>query len=484
LKEEPVEAVLEEMRENIKLETVSSGVVNPRTGRPEQATIAFKVIFEARSPDEAQRVANELASLYLNENLKSRRELASETSLFLTEEASKLQTRVNELESALAIFKEENAGRLPELQTLNMRLMDRAERELQDVQSRIQQQEQTAILLHADLQLIPATVETGGMRRGLATREGQTLINPADQLEALQTRYVGLTARYAPDHPDVVRTRKEIVALEGQTGTSSIGAASSQLDAARTELASLQQRYSAEHPDVKRLQRTIANLQSEVARQPASGGGVTYAANPAHINLKTRIALAEQAMEALRQKEAELQAKLDEYELRIAGTPQVEREYLALSRDYSNAVNKYGEVSAKLLEAQLAETLETEQKGERFVLIEPPQLPQRPTKPNRIAIGLVGLLFSIAGGMGSVVLAELLDPSLRGAKSVRTLLGAPPLASIPYIQTSAERRNTVLRRVLGVLLIIAAVGAALWSIHTFVLPLDVAWFSLMRRLGG
>ena len=484
LKDDPVEVVLEEMRQNIALEPISAGVVDSRTGKPQQATIAFEVTFEAGSPDEAQRVANELASLYLNENLKSRRELASETSSFLTEEAGRLQVRVNDLEASLAKFKEDNAGRLPQLQDLNMRLLDRTERELLDVQSRAQQQEQALILLQADLGLIPATVETGGLRRGLIAREGQTLINPNDQLEALQTRYVGLTARYAPDHPDVVRARKEIVALEGQTGTSGISTASTQLDASRTELASLQQRYSNDHPDVKRLKRTIASLQSEVARQPSSGTGATYATNPAHVNIKTRLTLAEQSLGALRQKETELRAKLEEYEMRIAGTPQVEREFLSLNRDYSNAVDKYREVNAKLLEAKLAETLESEQKGERFVLLEPPQLPQRPTKPNRIAIGLIGLMLSFAGGVGSVAVAEVLDPSVHGTKDVTRLLGTPPLAGIPYIQTGPERRNRILRRIFGTLFILAAVGAMLWAIHTFVLPLDVAWFSLLRKLGG
>ncbi|MGI9333193.1 MAG: lipopolysaccharide biosynthesis protein, partial [Gammaproteobacteria bacterium] len=145
LKNEPVEAVLEEMRGQIALETVSTGVIDPRSGRAKQATIAFTVTFEAPSPDEAQRVANELASLYLNENLKSRRELASETSSFLNEESRKLKAQVDELESALAAFKEQNAGTLPEMNTLNLRLMDRAERELLDVRRQTQQQEQSII---------------------------------------------------------------------------------------------------------------------------------------------------------------------------------------------------------------------------------------------------------------------------------------------------------------------------------------------------
>ncbi|MFK5950145.1 MAG: lipopolysaccharide biosynthesis protein, partial [Methylococcales bacterium] len=119
-KTDPISIVLEKMREDINLEMVSADVIDPVSGRPTQATIAFTLSFQSKSPQKAQQVANELVSLYLNENLKRRSEIATEATSFLAIEAGKLSELMADLEKKLATFKEQNEGSLPELQTLNM----------------------------------------------------------------------------------------------------------------------------------------------------------------------------------------------------------------------------------------------------------------------------------------------------------------------------------------------------------------------------
>jgi hypothetical protein len=95
---EPTEAVIEQLRDDVHLETVNAEVRDPRSGRAQEATIAFTLSYENQSPKLARNVANELVSLYLNENLKNRTEAAVETSQFLAEEAQKLAAKVSELE--------------------------------------------------------------------------------------------------------------------------------------------------------------------------------------------------------------------------------------------------------------------------------------------------------------------------------------------------------------------------------------------------
>ena len=106
---------------------------------------------------------------------------------------------------------------------------------------------------------------------------------------------------------------------------------------------------------------------------------------------------------------------------------------LRLQRELQGEQTKFGEVRQKLLEAQLAENLEAEQKGERFTLIEPPFKPQKPVKPNRPAIVALGLLGALAAAIGLMVLLELLDTRIRGRRQVVSLAGAPPLAIIPWV---------------------------------------------------
>ncbi|MBU0482803.1 MAG: chain-length determining protein, partial [Proteobacteria bacterium] len=79
------EEIVEKMREDIILEPISTDVVDRRTGRPSVATIAFTLSYEGKSPQVVQRVANTLASLFLEENLQVREKQATETSEFLAQ---------------------------------------------------------------------------------------------------------------------------------------------------------------------------------------------------------------------------------------------------------------------------------------------------------------------------------------------------------------------------------------------------------------
>ncbi|MCU0934881.1 MAG: lipopolysaccharide biosynthesis protein [Gammaproteobacteria bacterium] len=477
---DPAEVVVEQMREDIAVEMVSADVVDPKTGKPTQTSIAFKLSYDNRSPDLAQRVANELVSLYLNENVKARTQQAAEAKTFLGDESKRLSEEIAEHERKLAAFKQQHAGQLPELNQLNLQMMDRTERELIEVDRQISALEERKILLQAQLAQVNPTDR-------LMAETGERILTPADRLKVLQSQYASLSGIYGPDHPDVVKTRKEMRALEQQVGgTDTTADVQRRLDAARAELAATTERYAREHPDVKKAQRTVASLEKElaaaVARRPAAKV-VATPDNPAYIQLKAQLTAAETDLKSQREKRAELKEKLKDYENRLTQAPQVEREYKSLMRDYENTVSKYQEIKAKQMQAQLAESLETERKGERFTLIEPPLLPEEPVKPNRLAIAFLGLVFSFAGGIGSAAVAESLDTTVRGRKGVADLLGAPPLANIPVIETLEDRRRRARRRTLLALLAAAVIVGAALLVHLVVMPLDVAWYVALRRLG-
>ena len=480
-KSDPTEVVLEAMRKDIKVEMVSAEVVDPRTGRPTQASIAFTVAYDNRSPQLAQRVANELVSLYLNENLKSRTQLAGDAARFLAEEGKRLSEQIAELEKKLAEFKEKHAGELPELTQLNLQLMDRTDREILEVERQISSLEERKILLQAQL------AQVNPMEK-LTAETGERILGPADRLKVLQSQYASLSGLYGPDHPDILRTRSEMRALEQQVGGGADNTADLQrrIDGARADLAAARERYSAEHPDVKKAERSLASLEKELAQagsRRASAKSTATPDNPAYIQLQGQLSAADTELKTQRAKRAELKLKLKEYETKLTLGPQVEREYKALTRDYETAVAKYQEMTAKGMQAQLAESLETERKGERFTLIEPPLLPEEPVKPNRLAIAFLGLVFSFAGGIGGAAVAESLDASVRGRQALAEIVGAPPLAAIPRIETLEDRRQRNRRRWLLLALVLAVLVLAIVVVHVFILPLDVAWFVALRRLG-
>jgi uncharacterized protein involved in exopolysaccharide biosynthesis len=173
---------------------------------------------------------------------------------------------------------------------------------------------------------------------------------------------------------------------------------------------------------------------------------------------------------------------LNQYEKRLSETPDIERQYLELLRDYENASAKYRDLKAKELEANIAEQLEKKSKGERFSIIEPPMLPEKPVKPNRTAIGFLGFVLAVAGGLGYVLLAESMDKSVRGMKAVIALTGQPPLAVVPFLESDDATKAKKRRWLIAFLIFLAIIALALLLIHWLWTPLDVLWFRGLRKM--
>ena len=477
---QPREVLLAKMRNDIGMHMISADVIDPRSGRPTQATIAFSVSYQSRSPDLALKVANELTTLYLNENLTSRTQLTAQTSSFFSEEASRERTHIDELDEKLAAFKEKHHDDLPEFTQLNIQQAERTELDLRDAENHIAALDSQRVLLQAQLAQINPNTQ-------VFNDSGQRVFGPEDRLKSLKSQLASYKAKYGPDHPDVISTQREVDGLEKEISSEN-GTADRlrQLSEAKAKLAGAQQKYSDDHPDVIRLKHEIESLEKQVqadANSPVEEAERTHADNPVYIQVKGQLDAVGVDRESAVKKRDELRAKYDDYERRMALSPDVERQYREMARDLESAQLKYQEILSKQTEAQVSQNLETERKGEKFTLIEPPQPPEKPISPNRTLIVFVGLLLSLGIGFGAVVAQESFDGSVRGAADIRRLLQVPALASIPVIVTEADRKRR--RRISrfswggGV----AAVLMAAVLVHVFVRPLDVVLISLLQRFG-
>lgn len=470
-------AVLEKMREDIQLEMVSADVIDPQSGRPTQATIAFTLSFNSQFPKVAQQVTNELVSLYLNENLKRRTEAATETTDFLAIEAEKLSDRISEVEMELAEFKETNSASLPELQPLNMQLMARVEQQIIDVDRQINSLKERALYLNAELVQINPHSST-------FSSTGERIFGAADRLKSLQAEYVALTARYASTHPDIIKIQREMSALEKEVGGIDKTEIRTQLESKRAELASLSERYSSSHPDVRKLQQAIGNLDAELMKPDTYEPVITVKAdNPAFIQLQTQLQAVNAELRAMNTSKSRLLAKLEAYEAGLLNAPQVERRYKDLMRDYENATAKYREVRAKQMGADMAQAMEKDRKGERFTLIEPPLFPEKPFKPNREAIVFLGLVLAVGAAFGLALLKASLDQGVYGVRQLTAITGASPLIVVPYIQSDEDLLNKKKFKQRVVSGILAAIILGIILFHVFIMPLDVLWYVVLRKLG-
>jgi len=472
----PIQQIVHDFRDKIALDLVSAEVVDPRSGRATTATIAFNISYDHGNPGVAQQVASELVSLYLNENLRDRREKAAEATGFLAEEGKRLGNVVSEMESQLAEFKRHNAGQLPEQLAVNLRQIDSIRSDLLQTAQRMQQLKERKINLQSELaQLSPYSATGAG---------SDAVLSPVAKLKSLQTRYISMTGIYGDQHPDVVKMRREIEALEEQAGSGAdVTVLSSQLMRVSTDLISKKRKYGTQHPDVINLERQAKNLRAAIEKYKRSPRKASEAAadNPAYIIITAGIKTAKSELRALVKRRKILEQHAKAYEKRVLQTPETERQYLTLKRDYENAHSKYKEVRAKLLQAQMSQSLETERKSERFSLIEPPERPSEPIRPNRIAILFIGFVLASAAGLGNVFLAESMDEAVYGARQLAKVVGAQPLVVIPLIKNSAEQGRRK-RRIFWLCLFgVVALLAMLGVVHFLYRPLDLLWFIMLHR---
>lgn len=481
---EPINKLVEKMREDLRLDLVSAEVIDPRSGRPTKATIAFTLAFDHRQPRTAQKVVNELVSLYLGENLRTRQKQAAETTAFLKSEAVKLSDQIADLEAQLASFKRTHAGTLPEQMPVSLQKMERMERQLIETRRQMQVLEERRIYLEAELaQLDPY--------RHQVEADDQRVMSPEEKLQSLEIELIGLRGVYGPDHPDVVRLAREIEAFQAETGVHADPEfLEKQLETVRLELAVARQTYAEDHPDVVKLNRRLESLQTALEAAGASDRETASKRsnskkgpdNPVYVQIRAQLEAVYSEARALKAEQEILTRRLADLERQSLRAPEVEREYRRLQRDYENAITKYETVKTRQIEAELGEALEEESKSESFTLIEPPIFPQEPVKPNRTSILFLGLVFSVAVGVGLAILAETMDEAVYGAGQLAAITGAPPLVVVPYIENRADIRRRWLFWTLGLLGVAVTTSLVVGAVHEYVRPLDVLWAMVERRL--
>jgi polysaccharide biosynthesis transport protein len=494
------------MRDDIGLRMISADVIDPRSGRPTTATIAFEVSYTSHSADQAARVANELTTLYLNENLTNRTKLAHDATDFLTGEGDRINAQIVDLEAKLADFKDKNYAKLPDLMQLNMTLMDRNEEELRTQEARLSSLEQQRVYLQAQLiQLKPNST--------VYSETGERIVSSNDRLKMLRSELAAAKAKYAPDHPDVITLTREVSGMEADLGEKpdTINDLRRQLQETQSQLDEARKRYTAEHPDRVRLEAMVKSLQTDLDAAIAAGHSAaaraetldpdgtaaaadgpfagrnalkpTDADNPAYVQIQAQLSGTENDIRSLNAQIAKLQTSIHGYEADVTGSPEVERQYHDLTRDLDNARLRYQEIRNKQGDARVAQSLESDQQGERFTLIDPPLPPEEPISPNRPLITVAGVLMSLGLALAMAMLREVLDTTIRTRDELLHLIGVAPLALIPHIKTRLDKRKARRRITFALGSAAGTACVALVLVHLFYRPLDVIFFSLVQRLG-
>lgn len=470
------ERILEKMRDSLKIDTISADV-GGRNGSQAQATIAFTLSFEDNNPELAQKVANELTSVFLKENIKTRTESAENAMIFLREEAHRLKEKIQQIQSDLATFKEKNLDQLPQISQLN-------QQELNDINNQLRSIDNQELTLKERKFVVES--ELAGIDPN--TSGTNSVPSLKDRLKTLESLYPSLVASYSENHPDVIKAKREIESIKKEIGSTNddLKQINDELTNKKSELAGLLEQYSAKHPDVVKLKKQIDQLQQSLveAKQTEIGESRIEPENPAYINLTVQLKSINAEMDSLDRTRSQLRQKMDDLRKNLREAPVVEKEYTDLLQELDNTNTRYREVSAREMEASIAQQLEVERKGERFTLIDPPQAPLDPISPNRKAIFFLGIMLAISASLGVVVLMEMMNATINSENTIIAILGVAPLASIPYLENMEDHNAVVKKHRILILGVIITALTALIAFHYLILPLDVFWFKLINVIKG
>ena len=408
-----IDDLVDRMRKDIRIELVDDRDRRTR----ESKSFLFTVAYTAANPIVAARVANTLASLYIEENGRMREEQAAGTSEFLETQLRDVRERLQTQERVITAYKEKNLGELPEQKDVNLRTLER---------------------LQAQLQLA-----SENNRRAIERR--QMLTNSLGEIDTS----VAMTATPTAAGPSVTPA----------------DTAAARLNLLRQELAMAQTKFHDKYPDVMQLKDQIRVLEAKVetekqaaaaaqAAKPAAGAAPKRAGRDLRVppenayvqSLMTQLDQATVEAKTTAEEINNINAQIGVYTRRLENTPKREQELAVLTRDYDTTRDLFKSLLAKRGEAGMASELEQRQKGESFRVIEPARLPERPAGPNRFRLLLVGIALALGASGAAVVLAEQVDTSFRRVDEVRSTLPMPVLSAIPRITTEHDRSRTLRQR--------------------------------------
>lgn len=383
----------------------------------EKATFAFQVSFKHYDSDEAYKVTKDLVQLFLDENDRASKERVTETADFYSKEAAKQKIALEAIEKAITEYKQSHSNSLPENKVMQIGSLERLENDL-----RATQREYSTT--QAELRSLDVSLESA--KAGIGLNAPQEQGTGASELDKLKLELAKQSAIYSPNHPSIRALQRRIDLLEKNSTTTD---------------------STAPVKSVTAQSMMVAKVQAQI--------------DTANARLKS-----------LEAEEQDIRAKIGQTEGRVIQSSQTEGALSTLLRDYDNAKIAYAEIKAKQDNSKLAKNIEMENKGERFVLVEAPLLPEKPIKPNRIMIILAGFFGAIVAAIGLAVLMEAFDKRVRGVEALAAIMKIQPIATIPYITTQSELKHKKLVASYILYSVLIGILFVLLIVHFFVMPLD------------
>lgn len=356
----------------------------------------FSVAVTLDSPRLAQQVCTAVTSMFIEENLRARQQHSEDTTQFLVQQLADAKAKLDDQDARLAAFKTRYIGSLPDEEKTNLNLLMSLTSQLDAATQALARAQQDKTFTESML-----TQQIGAWQAAQSGRSPETM---DQQLAALQIQLAGLQSRYTDDYPDVIKTKNDIEALKKKI---------------------------AENEEQKKLQAVPdKNPKSVVEPQQVA-------------QLRAQIHNYDQVIAEKTRAQDQIKQQIKVYQDRVQSSPAVEQQFKELTRDHQTALDFYNDLLKKRDQSAMATDLNRHQEGEQFRVLDPANMPDKPTFPNRPLFALGGFGGGLGLGLGIAFLLEMKDSSMRTERDVEFTLHLPVLAMVPAIEPLSEKKPEV-----------------------------------------
>jgi polysaccharide chain length determinant protein (PEP-CTERM system associated) len=371
----------------------------------------FSISFQWPDPKQAALVANSLATLFIDVDLKEREAEAIDTTQFLDDQLGPTRERLKEFEIRLSDYRKRYMGELPEQLNTNLRILENLQKQLGEHEERLRDEKNRLAMLEIEIQAAKETLAGGA----IVSERGEELTLPQ-----LKNQLYTLKASYTDSHPDVIRLKAMIADMEAKLKSGELKSpGENNTNSALTE-----------------DQFLISNTLKEQIRQQSE---IKITINDLEGDIR------------------KIKNEIWKYQQRIERTPKREEELMALNRDYQNMRESYNSLLNRKLEAEIAVNMEKKQKGEQFSILESARVPKSPVSPNVKLLFILAMMGGLSIGPGLIFLRDYFDTSLKDPDDFESDLGVSVLATIPKIYRKKDIRLKRLNRLLTAVSLLVAV---------------------------
>jgi len=380
---------------------------------------AFSIVFQGDEPQTVMRVANTLASFFMDENLKVREAQAVGTSEFLDSELEKTRKNLEEREKQLADYRSQYMGGLPDEVESNLRTLDRLQLQMTAKNESLRQARNALAMLESQITQSRemASQSSNDPFSSMDFEENSGTSDDEQKLASAQKEYEALLLKYTDKHPDARKIKKIIDKLEKSIEESKAKAAEAE-------------------PEI-----------DDKAAQSGPGDITTQMPNFAAMQQGGQLKQIKTEIQKIESDVSNIEQQMKLYQVKVADTPKRQLELQSLQRDYTNIQTVFNSLLDRKLEAELSVNMEKKQKGEQFRILDHARLPERPISPNVKLLFLLSIASGLGIGVGIIFLLEIFDSSIRREEQIEKDLGLKILAAIPPMKWPQDRMKMKIQRI-------------------------------------